>query len=596
MKKGALLHLAGCISVQAKFLLILFLALVVVAGACFFSSRLPYAAYDVQLHNANVQTLALFADKIESELEGFSQLSLQILGDNVIQKNLSVMARSSPERKDWIEAKRLIDDHFYSFTQTRKNARALYIQLDGSNTRFSFVRGGNRINELSTGTIDLAIQAAHAAEGRPAWMGVAGASPSLLLVRDIREIQNLTLHSLATIIIDADLAQIVNSCQAKMATLSATLSTAIYDGDLCLYASDDTIAQIHMDSDGYDVIRLNGRELLCTRVTSSQGWQMISALPYDEIMADVRQTARQSLLIAAIATTMALVCGGVLIASVLRHLDVLLQKFDAFAQGHAPAEKDEAYQDRRDEIGRLHRHFDRMARDYDRVVRDNYEKRLFIQEAQTRQLKAQIRPHFLYNTLQSIYCMAQADGQTQIAAMTDALGKMLHASLSDPRDLVPVRDDYVIAREYMRIQLLRYGGRLQLSYEIPPALEQVLVPAMTLQPLVENAVQHAAEEMTEPCLIRVYALHSGEGGVDIVVEDNGPGMDERIIEKLESGEIKPDGLGIGIRNIHRRIQLSFSSDFGLRIRREEGRTRVYIHVPDTSIKEEETHVQAAVGG
>lgn len=588
MKKGALLHLAGCISVQAKFLLILFLALVVVAGACFFSSRLPYAAYDVQLHNANVQTLALFADKIETELNGFSQLSLQILGDNIIQKNLSVMARTSPGEREWIKAKQLIDEHFYSFTQTRQNARALYIQLNHRNIRFSFIRG-NRTCELTADTIRQAVHAARAAEGRPAWITVAGNQPTMMLARDIREIRNLTLIPMATIMIDVDVAWIVSSCQAKMAGLSGPLSMAIYDGSLCLYASDDRITQLQMDGDGYGVFQVDGQEMLCTRFTSSQGWQMVSAMPYGEIMSDIRATARLSLLIAIGATALALLCGAVLIASVLRHLDVLLRKMDDFAKGNPPSpEEGGEYQERRDEIGRLHRHFDRMARDYDRVVRDNYENQLFIQEAQTRQLKAQIRPHFLYNTLQSIYCMAQTDGQAQIAAMTDALGKMLHASISDQRDVVPVQDDWIIAREYMRIQLLRYGDRLQIAYEIPPALESTLVPAMTLQPLVENAVQHAAEEMTDTCLIRVYGQISAEGGVDIVVEDNGPGMDEQIIDKLESGEIKPDGLGIGIRNIHRRIQLSFSDAYGLRIRREDGCTRVYIHVPQT--KEEASHV------
>ena len=588
MKKGALLHLAGCISVQAKFLLILFLALVVVAGACFFSSRLPYAAYDVQLHNANVQTLALFADKIETELNGFSQLSLQILGDNIIQKNLSVMARTSPGEREWIKAKQLIDEHFYSFTQTRQNARALYIQLNHRNIRFSFIRG-NRTCELTADTIRQAVHAAREAEGRPAWITVAGDQPTMMLARDIREIRNLTLIPMATIMIDVDVAWIVSSCQAKMAGLSGPLSMAIYDGSLCLYASDDRITQLQMDGDGYGVFQVDGQEMLCTRFTSSQGWQMVSAMPYGEIMSDIRATARLSLLISIGATALALLCGAVLIASVLRHLDVLLRKMDDFAKGNPPSpEEDGVYQERRDEIGRLHRHFDRMARDYDRVVRENYENQLFIQEAQTRQLKAQIRPHFLYNTLQSIYCMAQTDGQAQIAAMTDALGKMLHASISDQRDVVPVQDDWVIAREYMRIQLLRYGERLQIAYEIPLALENTLVPVMTLQPLVENAVQHAAEEMTDTCLIRVYGQISAEGGVDIVVEDNGPGMDEQIIDKLESGEIKPDGLGIGIRNIHRRIQLSFSDAYGLRIRREDGCTRVYIHVPQT--KEEASHV------
>lgn len=587
MKKKGLRNLIDNISVQVKFLLILFVSLLVVALTCFLSFRLPYAAYDAQLHNASVQTLTLFAEKIENELNSFSQLSLQILGDNIIQKNLTIMTRSSSDQASWVNAKQLINDHFYTFVNNYQAARILRIQVNDSSVNFTSTRA-NRPSGLSSSVVAQAVAAAREAEGRPCWITVEAPGPTLLLVRDIREIQDLTLLPMATIIIDVDIGWIVNSCQMKMKAMGVPLSTAIYDDALCLYASDDTITQIHMDRDGYSVFRVNGREMLCTRVTSSQGWQMLSAMPYDEITANIRHASRLSLIIAASAMLLALICGTMLIASLLRHLDVLLKKFDAFAHGAPSApELEEIYRTRKDEIGRLHRHFDRMTRDYDQIVRKNYENQLFIQEAQNRQLKAQIRPHFLYNTLQAIYCIAEVNEQTQIADMADALGKMLHASLSDQRDILPVKDDWRIAWEYMRIQLMRYEDHLQVSYEIPPELENTRVPALTLQPLLENAVQHAAEEMTGTCLIRVYAQPSPEGDVDIVVEDNGPGMDEQIIEKLRTGEIKPDGLGIGIRNIHRRIQLSFSDVYGLRIRREEGHTRVYIHVPKE--KEENSH-------
>ena len=106
------------------------------------------------------------------------------------------------------------------------------------------------------------------------------------------------------------------------------------------------------------------------------------------------------------------------------------------------------------------------------------------------------------------------------------------------------------------------------------------IPAMTLQPLVENAVHHAAEEMLETCVIRISG-HIVSRGIDMVVEDNGPGMDEDILAKLESGEVKPEGLGIGMRNIHRRVQYAFSDRYGLEVRCEGGHTRILIHLPET---------------
>ena len=164
--------------------------------------------------------------------------------------------------------------------------------------------------------------------------------------------------------------------------------------------------------------------------------------------------------------------------------------------------------------------------------------------------------------------------------MTDALGKMLRASLSDKRDIVTVAEDLQFTREYLRIQLIRYGDRLRVEYDVGDAFLSCRIPAMTLQPLVENAVHHAAEEMLDTCVIRIGAC-AVQGGVDVSVEDNGPGIDEDILSKLESGEIRPEGLGIGLRNIHRRVQYAFGPDYGLRVKNERGRTRVIVHLPDT---------------
>lgn len=221
-----------------------------------------------------------------------------------------------------------------------------------------------------------------------------------------------------------------------------------------------------------------------------------------------------------------------------------------------------------------------MTRAWDRINRVKEEQQRLLQEKQMQQLRAQVRPHFLYNTLESIYCLAQNAPDQRIAVMTDALGKMLRASLNESRDIVTVAEDLQVTREYLRIQLIRYGDRLQVEYDVEEQVMSCQIPAMTIQPLVENAVHHAAEEMLDTCVIRICGRVT-EDGVDIVVEDNGPGMDEDILNKLETGEVKPEGLGIGMRNIHKRVQYAFHGPYGLRVKCSDGVTRIIVHLLDT---------------
>ena len=103
---------------------------------------------------------------------------------------------------------------------------------------------------------------------------------------------------------------------------------------------------------------------------------------------------------------------------------------------------------------------------------------------------------FLYNTLESIYCLAQNLEDQRIAVMTNALGKLLRSSLNDKRDVITVSEDLQVTRDYLSIQQIRYGERLQVEYDFPQDILTCRIPAMTIQPLVENAIHHAAEKMT----------------------------------------------------------------------------------------------------
>ena len=570
---------AANLHVRTKFLLILLLAISLVSATALLSLHIPQAAYDEQLYQSSAQMITLFADQIESELTSFESMSYRILSDTALQKDLSTMKRLSPGTMAWVTAHTDAGNRVAYFSLWFSNTVSFQLKA-ASGASFSHFFGSSvNADELTPEMVKLA--SGH--NGRFLWhIKESSGRPQLFLLREIREIEGLTLDTLGTMLIEVNFNSLVEKYRAGMRQTGSPMLCAIYSGDTCLYASNDAIRDLDTrDDDGYTFMNLDGQDVLCVRYTASNGLKYVTLVDYTDINATVSKATMMTIIVIVAAMVLALVISAILISSILKHLRILLQKFDAFAMDGRPVLKENSsYLHRQDEIGQLHRHFDRMTRGWDKMIHDRDEQQKLLQEKQLQQLRAQVRPHFLYNTLESIYCLAKSANDERIATMTDALGKMLRASLNDKRDIVTVSEDLQITREYLRIQLIRYGDRLRVEYDVDEKIMDCRIPVMTIQPLVENAIHHAAEEMLDTCVIRISG-HVVSRGIDIIVEDNGPGMDEDILAKLESGEVKPEGLGIGMRNIHRRVQYAFSDRYGLEVRCEGGHTRIIVHLPET---------------
>ncbi len=563
--------------VRTKFLLILLLAIALVSTTAIAAMRIPLRAYDEQLYRSSSQTITLFAEQIQSELQNFEAISYRILTDNALQKNLSIMKNSPPGTVKWVNANTEVSKRVAYFSLWFSNTVRFQLKTIKGSSYNQFFGASVNSDKLTPEYIDRAL--GHG--GRLVWLTEEDATPRLLLLREIREIEGLTFNTLAVMMIEVDLPALVEQYCRGMTQMGSPLLCGIYNDGVCLYASNDAIRTLDAGEDGYSRMNLDGQNVLCVRYTAANGMKYVTLVNYDQIHSTMVVFTGITIIVIIVSTVLALFISMLLMDSILNHLWILLKKLDDFAACGKPVSKtDDPYQNRQDEIGRLHRHFDRMTRAWDRMLRDKDKQQRLLQEKQIQQLRAQVRPHFLYNTLESIYCLSQNSADQRIAVMTDALGKMLRASLNDKRDIITVAEDLQVAREYLRIQLIRYGDRLRVEYAVEESIMACRIPAMTIQPLVENAVHYAAEEMLETCVICIRGSAAGDG-VDIVVEDNGSGMDEDILSKLETGEVRPEGLGIGMRNIHKRIQYAFSDQCGLRVKCVDGRTQVIIHLPDT---------------
>lgn len=562
---------------RAKFLLILLVGIVPVGIVAIVTLYIPLRAYDRQLYKSSAQMISLFAEQIQDELMNFEDISYRILTDTALQENLSIMKEAAPGILTWINAQTKVANRVAYYSLWFSNAVSFQLKTSRGNSY-------NHFFEVSAGSDELTeerITAAVNHRGRFVWLTEEGAQTRLFLVREIREMQDMDLDTLGCLLIEVDFPALVEQYNHSMAQMGVMPRCAVYNDGLCLYASDAAIQTLGVGEDGYTYMKLDGQPMLCVRYTSSNGMKYVTLVDYSGIRATTLVAVSVTILCILAAALLTLAVSTGLIDNILNDLQLLLQKFDAFAiSGEPVTTHNSPYQRRLDEIGDLHRGFDWMTRVWTRVNHEKEEQRHLLQEKQIQQLRAQIRPHFLYNTLESIYCLAQNLEDQRIAVMTNALGKLLRSSLNDKRDVITVSEDLQVTRDYLSIQQIRYGERLQVEYDFPQDILPCRIPAMTIQPLVENAIHHAAEKMLDVCVIRVSGAATADG-VDIIVQDNGPGTDEDILNKLESGEVQPEGLGIGMRNIHKRVQHAFSEQYGLRVCSEEGQTQITVHLPDT---------------
>ena len=197
-------------------------------------------------------------------------------------------------------------------------------------------------------------------------------------------------------------------------------------------------------------------------------------------------------------------------------------------------------------------------------------------------LQSQINPHFLYNTLDSVIWMVEAGQQAEAIQMVTSLARFFRISLSKGKSIIPLSDELEHARNYMNIQQVRYKNRFVTEIEARPGTQELYTLKLIIQPLLENAIYHGMASAEDDGVIRVTAYREGEDLI-IDVADNGLGMRPEVAESLldeERPQARTSGSGIGVRNVHRRIRLTFGEGYGLTIFSEpdEG-TLVRVRLP-----------------
>lgn len=218
-----------------------------------------------------------------------------------------------------------------------------------------------------------------------------------------------------------------------------------------------------------------------------------------------------------------------------------------------------------DEIGKLKNSYNNMLVEINRLIEELIEKEKTMQQAELEALQEQIKPHFLYNTLDTIAYLALENPREEVYDSIETLGNFYRKFLSKGSREITIRDEVEIVRDYLKLQKLRYEDVFEDEYEIEDELLNIKIPKLILQPLVENSLYHGIRLKGEKCLIRISAFREGDEIV-LKVYDTGIGMSQCQIDNF----MKEDSKSFGLRRTIERIQGYYGKEDVFEIKSEEG--------------------------
>lgn len=223
--------------------------------------------------------------------------------------------------------------------------------------------------------------------------------------------------------------------------------------------------------------------------------------------------------------------------------------------------------DREDELGEMSENFNIMANRLKESVERQVRAQQELNDSQIAMMQAQLNPHFLYNTLDTMKWLAKANHVPEIATMSAGLAGILRTSISSAQ-FIRLKEEMQLVTNYAQIQKIRYSDSFRFEMTLPESLEECIVPKLVVQPIVENALLHGLENC-EDGLICV-TVSERDGVLSIEVADNGCGIDEEIMECLNSRDRERLVGHIGFYNVDTIIRLHYGEGYGLHVSRPAG--------------------------
>lgn len=347
-------------------------------------------------------------------------------------------------------------------------------------------------------------------------------------------------------------------------------------------AESDAIDSVLYHGDG-TYITENEEYSVGHRTVSHTGWKVVGFSYLDDVVLPAMDEIQELTFYTLVVMFILIVVTSLLVSKFISQ--PITQMIKQISKAEIKDSEELIHQTRFNEVRQLSESYNRQMTRINHLMDQIKVEQVELRKSEMNVLQAQINPHFLYNTLDSILWMAESGETKETSEMVAALGKLLRISLSQGENLIPLRKELEHAENYLTIQKFRYKDQFTYSIEVEEHLLDYLTVKIIIQPFLENALYHGIEYMVDQghICIRVYDKNEN---ICIEIKDDGVGMSpEKLahIQKLKDS----NETGIGIRNVHQRIQVYFGKEYGVNIESEldEG-TTILIRIPKIKTQKE----------
>lgn len=550
----------------------------IILGCVFFLSATAFLSiycisrsHDKVLYRSVAANLSYAASEIHSDLLEVNELADMIFSNDTVQRQLpAAMSTDSREKKQSIETTVYNVLTNYMFNTANQHISYITILQEESTICTYLVRFRKVPSEIR----DDLVKRGNEAQGSTVWITDYSQDYGLFLVKELREAKDFSFRHMGTLIINVNPDTLIGQTSIFRSAYETPSLLLLEDGKT-IYSSQELpqreISRLTSSLEkNYTITEVMDQTLFAVKgYIPDYDWDYIAMVSYESIARTVSLTTTICIGAMLLCAGTVLLLSARILAALTRHFDWLVKKMHLVGEGtyQFPANPYD-YSQRKDEIGQLHTNFDSMAHKINTLITENYTNELLKKEAQLKSLESQMDPHFLYNTLDSIHWRANAVGAEDISQITTSLGYLLRISLSKSSEPFTLRQELELVENYMAIQKLRYSQRLIYEMQIPKEYQNLLLPKFTIQPLLENAIRYGLDNSSDVCTITVSAVLS-EDLLVIEVKNSGSSFEENLLEKLVNQEILPHGFGIGLLNIHQRIQIAYGDHFGLHLKNIE---------------------------
>lgn len=323
---------------------------------------------------------------------------------------------------------------------------------------------------------------------------------------------------------------------------------------------------------------MDGRLYIYQKV-SNWRFYVVSSVPMMELYKSSIRTIFFMAFILLFLLTVSLLVVKRIISKVYRPLDKVVRKMDDVASGSLKTRINVEHMG--EDFTKLAVGFNSMMEEILVLMEQVKMEQHQIEQIRFNALQSQIQPHFLYNTLECIHWQAMVDGNEEISTLVKALAKYYRICLSGGHDVIPLKMELEHVRNYLIIQNMRYDDIIGSEFDVEEAASDVMIPKLTLQPLVENSIYHGIkvkEGKTGSLFLKVRKRSSD---VLITLADTGTGMSQQQIDEMNQHLSEyDDSFGYGVRNVNKRIELLYGEEYGLYyLRNESGGVTVEIRLP-----------------